>query len=148
MHSGNVGYAQDLETLIYAATFLRDLEDIQFVIVGSGALGGVLAAPLARSAWKSNTYAFCPTSRASAFQSPCRRQTFTWWALRPGWPATWSTSRLYGILAVGRPVIVHADEDSETAEIVIIDNGCGVVVPPGRTGAARARDPRRLRRTS
>ena len=39
-------------------------------------------------------------------------------------------SRLYGILAVGRPVVVHADEDSETAEIVRT-HGCGIVVPAG-----------------
>ena len=40
-------------------------------------------------------------------------------------------SRLYGILAVGRPVIAAADPESETAQVV--DGvGCGIVVPPGR----------------
>jgi glycosyltransferase involved in cell wall biosynthesis len=40
-------------------------------------------------------------------------------------------SRLYGILAAGRPVIVAADDESETAQIVR-DVGCGIVIPPGR----------------
>jgi glycosyltransferase involved in cell wall biosynthesis len=40
-------------------------------------------------------------------------------------------SRLYGILAVGRPVLVAAEEESETAQLVS-RIGCGVVVPPGR----------------
>ncbi len=40
-------------------------------------------------------------------------------------------SRLYGILAVGRPVIVAADAESETAQVVE-RIGCGIVVPPGR----------------
>jgi glycosyltransferase involved in cell wall biosynthesis len=40
-------------------------------------------------------------------------------------------SRLYGILAVGRPVLVSADADSETVRLVQ-DVGCGVVLPPGR----------------
>jgi colanic acid biosynthesis glycosyl transferase WcaI len=40
-------------------------------------------------------------------------------------------SRLYGILAAGRPVLVSADDDSETAAVVR-DVGCGLVVPPGR----------------
>jgi glycosyltransferase involved in cell wall biosynthesis len=40
-------------------------------------------------------------------------------------------SRLYGIMAAGRPVVVAADEDSETAQLVA-EVGCGVVVPPGR----------------
>jgi glycosyltransferase involved in cell wall biosynthesis len=40
-------------------------------------------------------------------------------------------SRLYGVLAVGRPVIAAAEADSETAKVVE-HVGCGVVVPPGR----------------
>jgi glycosyltransferase involved in cell wall biosynthesis len=40
-------------------------------------------------------------------------------------------SRVYGILAVGRPVIVAADADSETAQLVG-EAACGIVVPPGR----------------
>src|SRR5207247_66716 len=40
-------------------------------------------------------------------------------------------SRLYGILAVGRPVIAAAEPESETAQLVS-EVGCGVVVPPGR----------------
>jgi glycosyltransferase involved in cell wall biosynthesis len=40
-------------------------------------------------------------------------------------------SRLYGILAAGRPVIVAADEESETAHLVR-EVQCGVVLPPGR----------------
>ena len=40
-------------------------------------------------------------------------------------------SRLYGILSVGRPVLVSADAESETVRLVE-EAGCGVVVPPGR----------------
>ena len=29
MHSGNIGHAQDLDSLIRAATFLRDLENLR-----------------------------------------------------------------------------------------------------------------------
>jgi len=37
MHSGNVGHAQDLETLIRASTLLRDLKQLSVVVVGDGA---------------------------------------------------------------------------------------------------------------
>ena len=37
MHSGNIGYAQDVGTLVRASTFLRDRDDVAFVIVGTGA---------------------------------------------------------------------------------------------------------------
>ena len=40
-------------------------------------------------------------------------------------------SRLYGVLAVGRPVIAAAEESSETASVVRAAD-CGLVVPPGR----------------
>ena len=40
-------------------------------------------------------------------------------------------SRLYGILSAARPVVVAADEESETARIVA-EVGCGLVIPPGR----------------
>ncbi len=37
MHSGNVGHAQDLDSLIRSATFLRDLERLRIVVIGFGA---------------------------------------------------------------------------------------------------------------
>ena len=37
MHSGNVGHAQNLDALVRAATFLRDLDDLTISIVGTGA---------------------------------------------------------------------------------------------------------------
>ncbi len=40
-------------------------------------------------------------------------------------------SRLYGILAAGRPVIAAAEDDSETARLVS-EVGCGLVIEPGR----------------
>ena len=39
-------------------------------------------------------------------------------------------SRLYGILAAGRPVIAAAEGESETAQLVA-NVGCGIVVAPG-----------------
>src|SRR5262249_20228171 len=37
MHSGNVGHAQDLDTLIRSCTFLRDLNNLAVRIIGNGA---------------------------------------------------------------------------------------------------------------
>ena len=44
MHSGNVGHAQDLDTLVRAATFLRDLDRLRIVVIGFGARHGELMA--------------------------------------------------------------------------------------------------------
>ena len=44
MHSGNVGHAQDLDSLVRAATFLRDLDDLRIMIIGMGARHAELVA--------------------------------------------------------------------------------------------------------
>lgn len=129
MHSGNLGYAQDLQTLIYAATFLRDLADLRFVIIGSGAMGGVLADVAKRL--EVNSVRFLPYQPRDRLSESLSSADVHVVGLAAGLAGYVVPSRLYGILAVGRPVIVHADEDSETAEIVR-ENGCGLVVPPGR----------------
>src|SRR5439155_27340986 len=37
MHSGNIGHAQNLDALVRATTFLRDLADLTVAIIGGGA---------------------------------------------------------------------------------------------------------------
>jgi glycosyltransferase involved in cell wall biosynthesis len=51
--------------------------------------------------------------------------------LAPGLAGYVVPSRLYGVMSAGRPVIVAADDESETAALVR-RVGCGVVVPPSR----------------
>jgi colanic acid biosynthesis glycosyl transferase WcaI len=129
MHSGNVGYSQDLQSLVYAATFLRDLEDLEIVIIGSGAMRGVLADLAERLEVSSVRFLpYQPRERLALSLSSADVHVV---GLAPGLAGYIVPSRLYGILSVGRPVIVHADEDSETAEIVR-ESACGLVVPPGR----------------
>ena len=127
MHSGNLGYAQDLETLLYAATHLRDLDDLELVLIGSGARGVALA-DLAKRLELGNVrfLPYQPRDRLAESLSAAHVHVV---GLAPGLAGYVVPSRLYGILAVGRPVIVYADEDSETAGIVRA-HGCGIVVPP------------------
>jgi colanic acid biosynthesis glycosyl transferase WcaI len=129
MHSGNVGYAQDLPTLVRAATFLRDLEDLEIVIVGSGAQGGALA-ELVRSL-ELRSVRFLPYQPRERLPESLSSADVHVVGLSHGLAGYVVPSRLYGILAAGRPVIVHADAESETADIVDA-TGCGVVVAPGR----------------
>jgi colanic acid biosynthesis glycosyl transferase WcaI len=129
MHSGNVGHAQDLNSLVRAATFLRDLDSLAIAIVGDGArrtdleqLAELLEADAVRFLPYQNR-TLLPLSLSSAHVHVV--------GLARGLSGYVVPSRLYGVLAVGRPVIVAADRDSETAQLVE-EIGCGVVVPPGR----------------
>jgi glycosyltransferase involved in cell wall biosynthesis len=129
MHSGNVGHAQDLDSLIRAGTFLRDLEDLRILIIGMGARHAELVA-LAELHEVDQVQFLYYQSRAVLPQSLSAADVHVV-GLAAGLAGYVVPSRLYGILAVGRPVIVAADAESETAQLVA-EVGCGIVVPPGR----------------
>ena len=129
MHSGNVGYAQNLDALVRAATFLRDLDRLTIAIVGEGSRREPLM-ELAELLETDSVYFLryqprdvLPLSLSSADVHVV--------GLARGLSGYVVPSRLYGIMAVGRPVIVAADRSSETAQLVE-RVGCGVVLPPGR----------------
>jgi colanic acid biosynthesis glycosyl transferase WcaI len=128
MHSGNLGYAQDLETLLHAATHLRDLDDLELVLIGSGAMGAALSDLATELELRSVRFLpYQPRERLAESLSTADVHVV---GLAAGLAGYVVPSRLHGILAVGRPVIVHADEESETAQIVQT-HACGLVVPPG-----------------
>lgn len=130
MHSGNVGHAQDLDSLVRAATFLRDLDDLRVTIIGRGARHAELVA-LAQRLDVEDAVRFMPYQPRDELSRSLSAAHVHVVGLARGLAGYVVPSRFYGILAVGRPVIVAADEESETARIVT-DVGCGVVVPPGR----------------
>ena len=130
MHSGNVGHAQDLETLVRAATFLRDLEDLRIVIVGFGARYADTV-ELAKRLELEEIVRFLPYQSRAVLSESLSSADLHFVGLAKGLSGFVVPSRLYGILAAGRPVIVGADAESETARLVS-EVGCGIVLPPGR----------------
>jgi glycosyltransferase involved in cell wall biosynthesis len=129
MHSGNVGHAQDLDSLVRAGTFLRDLDDLAIFIIGTGARHAELVALAELLEVDQVTFLYYQ-SRGVLPQSLSAADVHVV-GLAPGLAGYVVPSRLYGILAVARPVIVAADAESETAQVVQ-EIGCGIVVPPGR----------------
>jgi glycosyltransferase involved in cell wall biosynthesis len=128
MHSGNVGHAQDLDTLIRAAALLRDLDDLRIVIVGVGARHAELAA-LAELLEVDSVVFHAYQSRELLPQSLASADVH-FVGLARGLAGYVVPSRVWGVLAAGRPVLAAADEDSETVALVR-ETGCGVAVPPG-----------------
>jgi colanic acid biosynthesis glycosyl transferase WcaI len=129
MHSGNVGYAQDLGTLIRATTLVRDLGSLRTMIIGFGARHAdhvTLAERL-----EADSVTFLPYQPRDVLSLSLSSADIHFVGLGSGLSGYVVPSRLYGILAVGRPVIVAADAESETARLVS-SVGCGIVVPPGR----------------
>jgi colanic acid biosynthesis glycosyl transferase WcaI len=129
MHSGNIGYAQDLETLIHAAASLGDLEALSVVLIGFGARHAHLVRLATRA--RANKVSFLDYQPREVLSQSLSSADIHYVGLARGLSGYVVPSRLYGILAAGRPVLVSADDDSETAAVVR-DAGCGLVVPPGR----------------
>jgi glycosyltransferase involved in cell wall biosynthesis len=139
MHSGNVGHAQNLDTLIRATTLLRDLDDLAVPIVGFGARHAELAALADRL--EADKVWFLPFQPRDVLADSLGSAHLHYVGLAKGLSGFVVPSRVYGILAAGRPLLVAADPDSETTRLVA-EVGCGIAVPPDRPDlvAAAIRD--------
>ena len=124
MHSGNIGHAQDLDTLVAAA---REVPDVDIVLVGEGSR----RAELERHAGDLPNVSFQPFVPADRLAESLSSASLHFLGLAAGLSGYVVPSRLYGILAAGRPVLVAAEEDSEPAQLVT-RAGCGIVVPAGQ----------------
>jgi colanic acid biosynthesis glycosyl transferase WcaI len=141
MHSGNVGHAHNLDNLIRASTFLRDLDDLVIPVVGFGARYVALADLAERL--EADRVRFLPYQPREVLHQSLAAADVHYVGLTKGLSGFVVPSRVYGILAAARPMIVAADADSETARIVL-EVECGVLVPSDRPDllAAAIRDAR------
>jgi glycosyltransferase involved in cell wall biosynthesis len=129
MHSGNVGHPQNLDVLIRATTFLRDLDDLAVVVIGGGARRGGLVE--LSDLLETDAVRFLDYQPRETLSSSLSAAHVHYVGLGRGLSGYVVPSRLYGILSAGRPVLAAADDDSETAAAVRTI-GCGLVVPPNR----------------
>lgn len=132
MHSGNIGQLQMLETLVNAAVLLPDVE---VVVVGDGSGRPALEERLARAPVANVRLVEHqpPENLAETLASADVHVV----SLTPGLAGLVEPSKIYGILAAGRPVVAAVDRESEAARLVE-DAGIGAVVPPGDAAALAA----------
>lgn len=128
MHSGNVGHAQDLETLVRAAALLRDLERLEVVIIGFGARHAAVRELVAATG--ATNVRFLPYQPRELLPESLSAADLHYLGLARGLAGYVVPSRIHGILAAGRPVVVAADPESESAQLVRAA-GCGLSVAPG-----------------
>lgn len=135
MHSGNVGHAQNLENLVRAAASLRDLENLVVPIIGFGVCLTQIE-ELVRELGADNVRLLPYQPRATLSES-LSAGAIHYVGLTKGLAGLVVPSRIYGILAAGRPVIAAVDADSDTAGLVE-ETGCGVVIAPDSPTALAA----------
>ena len=128
LHAGNIGQSQNLEMVIEAADLLRDERDIVFVFIGDGTGRPALAARAAARGLE-NVRFFPYQPREQMRWTYATASVFVV-SLKPGLAGYIVPSKLYGILAAGRPYIAAVEEASEVAAITAQHN-CGIRVTPG-----------------
>jgi colanic acid biosynthesis glycosyl transferase WcaI len=132
MHSGNVGLSQNLDVLIEAADRLRSKERLTIAIVGDGSKRASLEAMVA-SRGLTNVRFLPYQPKALLHDSFATADAFLV-ALKSGIEGFIVPSKVYGILAAGRPYVAATEASSEAAQIAR-ESGCGLVAAPGDPAA-------------
>ena len=127
MHSGNVGLSQSLGSLIGAADRLRGDPGIIFAIVGEGAAKATLVAEAARR--RLDNVEFLPTQPYQTLSDSLGAADVHVVGLRRGLAGFIVPSKVYGILAAGRPYIAAVEAAAEPG-LIAEEHGCGIRVEP------------------
>ncbi|NJD69839.1 MAG: hypothetical protein C3F12_10085 [Candidatus Methylomirabilota bacterium] len=128
MHSGNMGLSQNLDALLEAAGRLHSYTDIVMAMVGDGAKRKALEA-CARSQGLTNVRFLPYQPKARLTESFATADVFII-SLKEGLAGCIVPSKLYGILAAGRPYVAAVEEACEVAAITR-KYECGMLARPG-----------------
>ena len=125
MYAGNVGLSQSLHLLVEAARARRDNPSVVFVVNGGGSN---LDAIKTQAAGLPNVRfaPYQPKDRLSEVLSTADIQLIP---LRASLAQSSVPSKMYSVLAAGRPVLASIDEGTEVAR-VIVHAGAGLAVRP------------------
>ncbi len=131
MYSGNLGLAQNLDLVLEAAALMVG-EPVVFVLAGEGASKERLRQKaVERNLTNVRFRPYAPKERLGEALGAADLHLVT---LQSGLAGYIVPSKLYGILAAGRPYIAAVDADSEVASLTD-EHGCGVRVPPDSPAA-------------
>ncbi|MGA8234631.1 MAG: glycosyltransferase family 4 protein [Candidatus Acidiferrales bacterium] len=144
VHAGNLGFYGAWSTLVKAAELLRD-ESTGLVFVGDGAN----RARIEESAKGLDNVRFLPFRPFSQVPNVMAAGDLQVITVKPGLEGVVVPSKMYSILAAGRPVLVVSTAETDAAQIVR-ESGCGLTAhpddPQGVADAVRSvrNDPARL----
>jgi glycosyltransferase involved in cell wall biosynthesis len=134
-YSGNLGRVHILEPVLAAAALLRDERDLMFLFIGDGPLRPALEAS-ARALQLGNVRFLPPQPRSRLSESLSVGDVHLV-TLRSGCERCVYPSKLYGILAVARPVVFVGSPQCTLAQS-IRQRGAGLVIPPDDPAALAA----------
>jgi glycosyltransferase involved in cell wall biosynthesis len=126
MYSGNLGLSQSLDAVLHAAKLLHG-DPVCFVFVGEGAAKAGLQAKAAELGLHNVT--FLPYQPKEQLSESLGAADLHLIPLRRGLAGCIVPSKLYGILAAGKPYLAAVDADSEVARLTRAENA-GLLIEP------------------
>ena len=125
MYAGNVGMSQSLDLVVEAARRFADRDDVVFVING----GGSAQEAIIETAEGLDNLRFVEMQPRERLPEVLASADVHVIPLRRGLARSSVPSKLYSILAAGRPVVASVDEGTEVARTVE-SAGAGIAVAP------------------
>lgn len=129
LYAGNSGRTHDVEVILGAARLLKSERSLHFLIAGFGRRMTELQTAVRRESLGNisvEPFAFPRSEQVQTLSAgDIALITFV-----PGMAGVSVPSRMYNIMAAGRPIIAVADAESELA-CVVMEEAIGWVVPPG-----------------
>ena len=127
MYSGNLGFSQKFTAVFKALTLLKKQIPFYAVIIGDGVMKSELKAE-ARSLGLKDI-SFFPYQPRADLSFSLSAADLHLLPLKSGMDGAMVPSKLYGIMAAGRPYLAITDEGSEPARLAE-ETGCGIWVQP------------------
>ncbi|MDH2362484.1 glycosyltransferase family 4 protein [Priestia megaterium] len=128
MYSGNLGLYYDLENLMNVIEKFKDREDVVFAFVGEGTIRENLVQYKEKNNLRNVT--FIPYQDKSDLIYSLNAGDVHWCLNAKGIKGVSVPSKLYGIIAAGKPILGALEEGSE-ARLIIEETHCGYVTEPG-----------------
>lgn len=133
-YAGNMGRTHDIESILRVASQLRDTPDVHFLLVGWGAKEQLVRRAMAEQGLPNITMlGKLPRAAQQDFLNACDVALITF---VPGMAGVSVPSRMYNVMAVGKPIIAMTDPHSELA-LVVREHRIGWVVRAGDVDALR-----------
>lgn len=128
MYSGNIGLYYDLENIIKVIAKFKEREDVVFAFVGDG----IVKKEIERYATenKLSNVTFIPYQDKADLIYSLNAADIHWVVNAKGIKGVSVPSKLYGVMAAGKPVLGVLDKDSE-ARLIVDECNCGLCTEPG-----------------
>jgi len=127
MYSGNLGLGHDLDTLVRAVRSLEKTQNLRVLFVGNGKVQNSLEKLVEEL--DLDCIDFYPPVPLDQLSDSLASGDIHIVSQKPGTEGLIVPSKLYGIMAAGRPTLFIGPAECEPAQI-IFKSGAGIIVPP------------------